>query len=134
MSPMKNNILIFALVGALIWMFSVTSCAPDYQTEFNVESLVIPDKGLSPIFFSIGGGEKAIDVVTNVPLANWTASSNSDWCIVKKQDGKVTVTAGNNDLFLTRIARVTIAYGHQTYSINVTQSGNEPQLLFERQR
>jgi len=134
MSLMKNNILIFVLVGALIWMFSVTSCAPDYQTEFNVESLVVPDKGLSPIYFPIGGGEKVIDVVTNVPLANWTTSTNADWCIVKKQDGKVTVTAGNNDLFLTRIARVTIAYGHQTYSINVTQTGNEPQLLVEGQR
>ncbi len=131
---MKNNILIFMLVGALIYMFSVTSCAPDYQTEFNVESLVVPDKGLTPIFLPIGGGDKVIEVVTNVPFANWTASSNAEWCVVKKEDGKVTVSAGNNDLFLTRIARVTISYGHQAYSINVTQTGKEPQLLVEGQR
>ena len=58
-------------------------------------------KCLSPIYFNIEG-EKEITVNTNVPTANWTATSNADWVKVHKTDGKVTITADPSSLYTTR--------------------------------
>lgn len=59
-------------------------------------------------------------------LDNWTVSSNAEWCKLQKQEGKVTVSADQNEGYKQRIAEVTIAYGHQSYSISVKQFGLEP--------
>lgn len=64
-------------------------------------------------------------------LDNWTASSNAGWCKLQKQEGKVTVSAGENEDYKQRIAEITIAYGHQSYSINVKQFGLEPVIEVE---
>ncbi|MFV0269652.1 MAG: BACON domain-containing protein, partial [Draconibacterium sp.] len=124
---MKKNILLLGLIGILL--SSVFSCTPDYETEFEVKTLVVPDNSLAPISFPLEGGEAQALVETNVELANWSASSNAEWLSVEKKEGSITISAGSNSTYATRIARVTIQYGHQAYYINVTQRGNTPYLL-----
>jgi hypothetical protein len=119
---MKKNILLFGLIGALTAMLAAVSCKPDYETEFEVKTLVVPDKDLAPVSFDVKGGTHEIVVETNVALSGWSASSNAEWLKVDKKEGKVTLSAGASDEFVPRIARVTIEYGHQTYSIDVTQA------------
>ncbi|WP_319229420.1 BACON domain-containing protein [Draconibacterium orientale] len=131
---MKKNILLFGLIGILISTLAMNSCAPDYETEFEVKTLVVPDKSLTPVSFPIEGGEAQAVVETNVELGNWSASSNADWLSIEKQEGMVTLLAGNNDTYAPRAARVSIEYGYQAYYINVTQQGNTPLLLIEGQQ
>ena len=39
---MKKNILIIGLTGILGTFVALSSCGPDYETEFNVLTLTIP--------------------------------------------------------------------------------------------
>ena len=123
---MKKNILIIGLTGILGTFVALSSCGPDYETEFNVLTLTIPSESQAAVVFPLSGGEHEIEVETNVALDNWTVSSNAEWCKLQKQEGKVTVSADQNEGYKQRIAEVTIAYGHQSYSINVKQFGLEP--------
>ena len=123
---MKKNILIIGLTGILGTFVALSSCGPDYETEFNVLTLTIPSESPAAVVFPLSGGEHEIEVETNVALDNWTVSSNAEWCKLQKQEGKVTVSADQNEGYKQRIAEVTIAYGHQSYSISVKQFGLEP--------
>ena len=123
---MKKNILIIGLTGILGTFVAPSSCGPDYETEFNVLTLTIPSESQAAVVFPLSGGEHEIEVETNVALDNWTVSSNAEWCKLQKQEGKVTVSADQNEGYKQRIAEVTIAYGHQSYSISVKQFGLEP--------
>ena len=123
---MKKNILIIGLTGSLGTFVALSSCGPDYETEFNVLTLTIPSESQAAVVFPLSGGEHEIEVETNVALDNWTVSSNAEWCKLQKQEGKVTVSADQNEGYKQRIAEVTIAYGHQSYSISVKQFGLEP--------
>ena len=123
---MKKNILIIGLTGILGTFVALSSCGPDYETEFNVLTLTIPSESQAAVVFPLSGGEHEIEVETNVALDNWTVSSNAEWCKLEKQEGKVTVSADQNEGYKQRIAEVTIAYGHQSYSISVKQFGLEP--------
>ena len=123
---MKKNILIIGLTGILGTFVALSSCGPDYETEFNVLTLTIPSESQAAVVFPLSGGEHVIEVETNVALDNWTVSSNAEWCKLQKQEGKVTVSADQNEGYKQRIAEVTIAYGHQSYSISVKQFGLEP--------
>ena len=123
---MKKNILIIGLTGILGTFVALSSCGPDYETEFNVLTLTIPSESQAAVVFLLSGGEHEIEVETNVALDNWTVSSNAEWCKLQKQEGKVTVSADQNEGYKQRIAEVTIAYGHQSYSISVKQFGLEP--------
>ena len=123
---MKKNILIIGLTGILGTFVALSSCGPDYETEFNVLTLTIPSESQAAVVFPLSGGEYEIEVETNVALDNWTVSSNAEWCKLQKQEGKVTVSADQNEGYKQRIAEVTIAYGHQSYSISVKQFGLEP--------
>ena len=123
---MKKNILIIGLTGILGTFVALSSCGPDYETEFNVLTLTIPSESQAAVVFPLSGGEPEIEVETNVALDNWTVSSNAEWCKLQKQEGKVTVSADQNEGYKQRIAEVTIAYGHQSYSISVKQFGLEP--------
>ena len=123
---MKKNILIIGLAGVLGTFIALSSCGPDYETEFSVLSLTIPSESQAAVVFPLSGGEHEIEVETNVALDNWTVSSNAEWCKLQKQEGKVTVSADQNEGYKQRIAEVTIAYGHQSYSISVKQFGLEP--------
>ena len=123
---MKKNILIIGLTGILGTFVALSSCGPDYETEFNVLTLTIPSESQAAVVFPLSGGKHEIEVETNVALDNWTVSSNAEWCKLQKQEGKVTVSADQNEGYKQRIAEVTIAYGHQSYSISVKQFGLEP--------
>ena len=123
---MKKNILIIGLTGILGTFVALSSCGPDYETEFNVLTLTIPSESQAAVVFPLSGGEHEIEVETNVALDNWTVSSNAEWCKLQKQEGKVTVSADQNEGYKQRIAEVTIAYGHESYSISVKQFGLEP--------
>ena len=123
---MKKNILIIGLTGILGTFVALSSCGPEYETEFNVLTLTIPSESQAAVVFPLSGGEHEIEVETNVALDNWTVSSNAEWCKLQKQEGKVTVSADQNEGYKQRIAEVTIAYGHQSYSISVKQFGLEP--------
>ena len=123
---MKKNILIIGLTGILGTFVALSSWGPDYETEFNVLTLTIPSESQAAVVFPLSGGEHEIEVETNVALDNWTVSSNAEWCKLQKQEGKVTVSADQNEGYKQRIAEVTIAYGHQSYSISVKQFGLEP--------
>lgn len=131
---MKKNIIHIALIGVFIAALSLNGCSPDYETNFEVKSLVVPDKSLSPVFFKIDGGESVAMVETNVTTDMWSASSNADWLKVDKQTDKVKISAGNNDIYTTRTGRVTIEYGHQSYDIVVTQLGKESTILVDGKR
>lgn len=126
---MKKNILIIGLAGILGISSGLISCSPDYETEFNVETLVVPDKSQAPIVFPLAGGEHEIEVQTNVPLERWSAQSNAEWCKIVQQEGKVLVSASVNNIYKRRQAEITVAYGHQSYSITVSQFGKEPAIL-----
>lgn len=128
---MKKNKLYFGILGVLLCMIGAPSCAPDYQTDFEVKTLNVPDRDLAPIVFGLEGGSKDVSVETNVNVENWAVTSNAAWCTVQKTADKVVVSAAANDLYVTRIARVTIAYGHQSFDIPVTQVGNASTLLVE---
>lgn len=128
---MKKNILIIGLAGMIGMSSGFISCSPDYETEFNVEKLVVPDKSQAPIIFSLKGGESEIIVETNVPFGNWTAESNAEWCKLTPQENKVIVSTGENNIYKQRKAEITIAYGHQSYSITVSQFGLEPKILVD---
>ena len=128
---MKKNILTIGLAGVLGTFIALSSCGPDYETEFNVLTLTVPSESQAAVVFPLAGGEHEIEVETNVALDNWTASSNAGWCKLQKQEGKVTVSAGENEDYKQRIAEITIAYGHQSYSINVKQFGLEPVIEVE---
>jgi hypothetical protein len=65
---MKKNILIIGLASIFGIASGLISCSPDYETEFKVETLVVPDKSQAPITFPLLGGEHEIEVQTNVPL------------------------------------------------------------------
>ena len=49
----------------------------------------------------------------------------------KHPEGQVTVSADENEDYKQRIAEITIAYGHQSFSINVKQFGLEPVIEVE---
>lgn len=128
---MKKNILIIGLAGMIGMSSGFISCSPDYETEFNVEKLVVPDKSQAPIIFPLKGGESEIIVETNVPFGNWHAESNAEWCKLTPQENKVIVSAGENNIYKQRKAEITIEYGHQSYSITVSQFGLEPKILVD---
>lgn len=132
---MKKNSILFGLAALLLLVLGVPACAPDYETKFDVNTLVVPDDDLAYISFPAAGGSKDIRVNTNVDKANWTATSNADWVTLDKQDGKVAISASPNTLFVSRTARVTIAYGYQTYTINMEQrTGTASEILVEGQK
>ena len=59
---MKKNILIIGLASIFGIASGLISCSPDYETEFKVETLVVPDKSQAPITFPLLGGEHEIEV------------------------------------------------------------------------
>ncbi len=126
---MKKNILIIGLAGMIGISSGLISCSPDYETEFNVQSLIVPDKSQAPIIFPLEGGQHEIEVQTNVPFGEWHAESNAEWCSITPQENKVVVSAGENSIYKQRRAEITIFYGHQSYSIIVSQFGLEPIIL-----
>lgn len=131
---MKKNILLIALVGMFFAALGLHSCSPDYETDFEVKTLVVPDKSLSPVYFDINGGESEAKVNTNVPFDMWTATSNAEWLMVEKKPDKVIISATSNDIYTVRTGRVTIEYGHQSYDIVVSQLGKESTILVDGKR
>lgn len=115
--------MLFAGMSALF-----TACSPDYETDFHRSLLEVPHKSQALITFQREGGERTIEVNTNVPLENWTAGVNADWCEVDKAEGKVIVKAGTYDGYQQRKAVVTVKYGHQEYKVQVVQNGHEATL------
>lgn len=128
---MKKNTLYIFLIGIVFSLFCITSCAPDYETDFEVKSLTVPDNYLSPVLFPVEGGEAKAVVETNVDLANWKATSNASWVTVEKREGEVKFSAGPNNTYDKRNALITIEYGHQSYSIPISQPGNSSVLIIE---
>ena len=127
---MKKTKIIIAsamLVAALTATF--TACSPDYETNFDKSLLEVPHKSQALITFQREGGERTIDVVTNVAKENWNAEANADWCTVEKANDKVLVKAGTYDGYQPRKAVVTVKYGHQEYNVQVIQVGHEATLL-----
>lgn len=125
---MKKNIFMFGLIGLLSLGLGVTSCAPDYQTEFDKDILNVPYRSRATILLTQEGGQRDIKVETNLSLDRWSAVSNSAWCEVTKQEGKVVVKASKNENYKTRLAEVVISYGHQRYNVIVRQLGEESAL------
>lgn len=129
---MKKYKLFFGLLGIALCVIGTPSCAPDYETEFEVKTLNVSNRELAPISFSPEGGKKDIRVETNVDIEHWQASSNALWCKVEKQAEKVVISADKSEMFEIRTARVTIAYGYQSFTIDVNQQpGTNPELLIE---
>jgi hypothetical protein len=127
---MKNKILFFALIGTVLTAGTI-SCKPNYQTDFELKSLSVPHRDLSLIQFGLDGGQREIRIETNLSVDSWTATPNADWVKVTKSADKVTIASDKNELFITRNARVTIAYGHQIYTVDVRQFGNESVMLID---
>lgn len=50
---MKKNILIIGLAGVLGTFIALSSCGPDYETEFSVLSLTIPSESQALSFFPL---------------------------------------------------------------------------------
>lgn len=127
-----KNILSVLFVSAL----ALTSCSPDYDTNFTDKELEVPHSSQQAIAFTKEGGEQNISVVTNVALDEWTAESNATWLTVtKKSDGTgVTVSAPAYGGFKMRQAKVTIAHGDKSsYSIDVSQMGEQSVLTIPEQ-
>lgn len=112
----------------------LSACSPDYETKFETKILFVKYKDLSQVRFKLDGGSKDIPIETNVDFENWSAVSNANWINVEKEFNNVKLSAGHNDQFRTRTGKVTIAYGHQSYEITVTQAGIAPVLLIDGER
>lgn len=125
---MKKDMYILIVVGLLLSSL-MTACSPDYEEDFIESQLIVSDGQLAPISFDLTGGEITITVESNV--TDWDATANAEWCNVLKHDDKVTISAGRNDLYLTRIALVTISYGHYSYDIPVSQFGKSFSILVD---
>lgn len=119
--------VVFCLAGLLAT--GLSSCKADYETDFEVKTLVVPDESLAPITFDLNGGSAIIKVNTNVEFSKWVAESNSDWCVLEKKENQVIVSATANNIYQHRTATIDIHYGHQAYSIQVIQMGKEPAIL-----
>lgn len=128
---MKKNTLYIFLIGIVFSLFCITSCAPDYETDFEVKTLTVPDNFLALVQFPVEGGEAKADVETNVELANWKATSNASWLTIEKREGEVIFKAGFNNTYDKRHAVVTVEYGHQSYSLPVSQLGHTAVLMVE---
>lgn len=127
---MKRNRTIIGLAGVLGIYLGLFSCAPDYETQFEVHTLVVPNESQGLVSFPLTGGKDTIEVqIQNIPFDAWHAESNADWCKLEKQADKVIVTADKNEIYTQRQAQITIAYGHQSYDIDVMQFGLEPIIL-----
>lgn len=50
---MKKNILIIGLTGILGTFVALSSCGPDYETEFNVLTLTIPSESQAAVVFPL---------------------------------------------------------------------------------
>ncbi len=121
---MNKKIITALLLGAML--FGSQSCCKDkYEREFTKDELKVSHSDAASIYFQRKGGEKEVPVKTNVATENWVAKSNAPWCKVSKSGDKVLISAGLNENYVTRIAIVTIAYGHQKYDIRVEQLGVE---------
>lgn len=125
---MKKNIFMFCLIGLISLGASITSCSPDYETDFDKDILNVPYRSRATLLLTQEGGQREIKVETNIPVDRWNATSNSPWCEVTKQQDKVLVRASKNENYKTRLAEVTISYGHQRYNIVVRQLGEESAL------
>lgn len=125
---MKKNIFMFCLIGLISLGASITSCSPDYETDFDKDILNVPYRSRATLLLTQEGGQREIKVETNIPVDRWNATSNSPWCEVTKQQDKVLVRASKNENYKTRLAEVTIFYGHQRYNIVVRQLGEESAL------
>ena len=74
---MKKNILIIGLTGILGTFVALSSCGPDYETEFNVLTLTIPSESQAAVVFSVSGCEQEIEVEINVALDDLTIRLNA---------------------------------------------------------
>lgn len=124
----KNKIIIASAMLVATLTATFTACSPDYETNFDKSLLEVPHKSQALITFQREGGERTIDVVTNVAKENWNAEANADWCTVEKANDKVLVKAGTYDGYQPRKAVVTVKYGHQEYNVQVIQVGHEATL------
>lgn len=115
----------------ILLIFCFTGCSPDYENDFEEKILDVLNQDLAPITFEREGGEKEINVITNVEQELWSASSNAEWCQVTKNNSSVVITAETNELFMTREAQVNISYGYQSFDITVRQAGHSPVLLID---
>lgn len=115
----------------VLFLICIVGCSPDYETDFEEKTLDILNQDLAPITFDREGGEKEINVVTNVDQELWSASSNAEWCLVTKNNSSVVISADVNELFMTREALVNVSYGYQSFDIRVRQSGQTPVLLID---
>ena len=126
---MKKNILIIGLASIFGIASGLISCSPDYETEFKVETLVVPDKSQAPITFPLLGGEHEIEsadqcttrqmecpVQCRMVQGSTTRGQKSRICQCKQY---IQTTPGRNHC----------SYGHQSYSITVSQFGKEPAIL-----
>ena len=104
-------------------LFRNDSICPDYETDFEVKSLVVRTEP-HPVTFPIEGKSVA-EVQTNVDFKNWTATSNAEWLKVEKQEKQVVISRDERCLY-PRVGNVTIAYGHQSYTIDVLEPGKLP--------
>lgn len=120
---MKTKIIIASAILATGIATTFTACAPDYDTNFDKQLLEVPHKSQALITFQKEGGERTIEVKTNVPTKEWQATSNAEWCKIEQQDGKVLVKASTYDKYQMRKAVVTVKYGHQSYDVKVIQLG-----------
>lgn len=128
---MKKKLFDLNIVYIILGVISFTSCEKDVESK---RQFSISEENMSTIFFDATGGEKKINIDTNVDKNEWSANSNTDWCHVEQQSDGITVTAGSNELYVSRTARITIRYGSATFDISVSQKGLEPQLLIEGKR
>src|SRR5690625_6125929 len=75
----------------VLFLICIVGCSPDYETDFEEKTLDILNQDLAPITFDREGGEKEINVVTNVDQELWSASSNAEWCLVTKNNSSVVI-------------------------------------------
>lgn len=124
---MNKNVFIIGIL-AVLYSFGLVSCSPDYETDFHKDYLEVPYRSRAVVAFNVDGGEYSVKVNTNLPKDKWNAESNSSWCTVRKENDKVIVSAGPNENFKTRLAQLSIYYGHQKYDISVRQLGKASAL------
>jgi len=95
------------------------------QIGTDPQLLVSPDV---PISFTLSGGAKTIEVVTNQP--SWNAVSDQTWCTIVKEGNQFTITAApSGNAF--RSATITVTAGSvPSRTLYVTQASGTPNIAF----
>ena len=97
-NDMRKKIVLYGLIGTFVLFFVMTACAPDYETDFEVKSLVVPDRSLIPVTFPIEGA-RVWQRCRPMSISRTGPYLNAEWLKVEKQEKQVVIRRDERCLY-----------------------------------